>query len=57
MKQTIVTTNQVIQFYMWQGVKEGQEARYVTLTELPPHGNMKPEEKRFPTTLSHVFFY
>ena len=44
--------NQITQFYMWRWVREGQKARWVTQMELPPHGNLKPEERRFPMTLS-----
>ena len=43
--------NQVPQFYMWRWVR-GQKARWVTQMELPPHGNLKPEERRFLMTLS-----
>lgn len=52
-RKTLVTTNQVAQFYMWKAVKEGQGAVCVTLTHLGR--NLKPEERRFLMMSSSIF--
>lgn len=33
---------------------ERSKGRGVTLIELPPHGNLNPEERSFPTTLPPI---